>query len=78
MLVHFIIESDKLYLTCVRKLFCRDPGRSKVFALSDLPLRRTTPEAPRYLSAMWPQIEPLGLLAWKPTGIAWDDLSEML
>ena len=49
---------------------------SKVFALGGLPLRRTTPEAPRHLSALWPQIGPPGLLAWKPIGIAWDDLSD--
>ena len=51
---------------------------SKVFALGDLPLRRTTPEAPRHLSALWPQIGPPGLLAWKPIGIAWDDLSDAI
>ena len=51
---------------------------SKVFALDDLPLRRTTPEAPRHLSALWPQIERMGLLAWKPAGIAWDDLSDAI
>ena len=71
--------SDKLHFTSVLKnKKSRSQAAPKVFAFGDLPLRRTTPEAPSQLSAMWSQIEPLGLLAWKPTGIVWDGLPDAI
>ena len=51
---------------------------AKVFTFGDLTLRRTAPEAPAHLSALWPRIVPLGLLAWKAKGIAWVDLSDAI
>ena len=78
-LVDFIIGSHKLYFTYVRKKKnCRDQGHSKVFDFGGSPLRRTFQETPRHLSTLWPRIVSLGLLAWKPTGIALKDLSDAI